>query len=326
MKPENQGLPRTPDPNGQPQQPMRGFRPTLRRRLRALYSRPLAFVVKQVAGNVSWRSAQRIGTWLGRLLWKIGARDRTRTLAHLEAAFPELAETERHELARGATTAIAVNVTEYFHLAHRGPEAAIPHIEVHGWENVESARDQAKVVMIASGHCGNWELLGPVFRNNQQELSALVRSMENDWMEAAMNRFRKRLGCNVIARGEPDAPSRLLSLRRHGGFLLAFIDQDIRVQSVYVPFFGRLAHTPVGPAKLALRWSMKVVPAFCERLEDGSHRVDFAPALPRYESAEELTAAITRAIESQIRKRPEQWVWMHRRWRRQLPADTQYLA
>ena len=153
-----------------------------------------------------------------------------------------------------------------------------------------------------------------------------INKMPNKISSARMKRFRKRLGTDVIARGEPDAPSRLLSLRRRGGFLLAFIDQDIRVQSVYVPFFGRLAHTPVGPAKMALRWSMPVVPAFCERLEDGSHRVEFAPALPRYESAEELTAAITSAIESQIRKRPEQWVWMHRRWRRQLPADTKYLA
>ncbi|MCP4202837.1 MAG: lysophospholipid acyltransferase family protein [bacterium] len=297
-----------------------------RRRLRSRIARPLTFVFKLVAGTLSWRSAQRLGARLGGLIWRVGERDRQRTLAHLEVAFPELSESERFELGRRATTAIGINFAEYFHLAHRGPGAAVPHLDVLGWEHVEAARAQAQVVMIATGHCGNWELMGPVFRSKNELLTGLVRSMENEWMEAAMNRFRRRLGSEVIARGEPGSASRLLSLRKRGGYLLALIDQDIRAQSVYVPFFGRPAHTPVGPAQMALRWSMPVVPGFCERLEDGSHRVEFGPRLPRYDRAEELTAAITRAIEEQVRRRPDQWVWMHRRWRRQLPDDTEFLA
>lgn len=305
---------------------MRPVSQTLRRRLRSLVARPLAFVFKLWVGTVSWRSAQRIGIQLGRLLWRVGERDRKRALQHLEIAFPDLPPEERLEIGRRATTAIGVNFAEYFHLGHRGPEAAFPHLEIRGWENVEAARDQSKVVLIATGHCGNWELLGPVFQSKQKVLTGLVRSMENPWMEAAMKRFRKRLGADVIARGEPGAASRLLALRKRGGFLLALIDQDIRAQSVYVPFFGRLAHTPVGPAQMALRWSMPVVPGFCRRLANGSQLVEFRPQLPRYDSAEELTAAITRTIEDQIRAQPDQWVWMHRRWRRQLPDDTEFLT
>lgn len=297
-----------------------------RRRLRSLSARPLAFVFKHCIGNVSWRTTQRIGIWLGRLLWRVGERDRIRTLAHLEIAFPELSRDQRLDLGRRATTGIGINFAEYFHLAHCGPEAAFPHLDIRGWEHVEAAREEAKVVMIATGHCGNWELMGPVFRSREKVLTGLVRSLEDQWMESAMKRFRKRLGSDVIARGETGAASRLLSLRRHGGFLLTLIDQDIRAQSIYVPFFGRPAHTPVGPAQMALRWSMPVVPGFCERLEDGSHRVEFAPRLPSYDSAEDLTRAITRAIEAQVRRRPDQWVWMHRRWRRQPPDDTEFLA
>jgi KDO2-lipid IV(A) lauroyltransferase len=297
-----------------------------RRQLRSLIARPLAFVFKLLVGTASWRTAQKIGIRLGRLLWKVGERDRQRTLKHLEMAFPEMSEEERFDLGRRASTAIGINFAEYFHLAHRGPEAAVPHLQICGWEHVQAAREKAQVVMIATAHCGNWELMGPVFHSQQKALTGLVRSMENEWMETVMNRFRSRLGSEVIARGQSGSASRLLALRKRGGFLLALIDQDIRAQSVYVPFFGHLAHTPVGPAQMALRWSMPVVPGFCRRLPDGTHRVEFAPQLPSYESAEKLTAAITRAIEIQVRKQPDQWVWMHRRWRRQLPDDTEFLS
>ncbi|MCH7665333.1 MAG: lysophospholipid acyltransferase family protein [Acidobacteria bacterium] len=305
---------------------MRDPKQIYRRRLRNLIARPLTFVLKLCVGTVSWHSAQRIGAWLGRRFWKLKKRDRTRTLAHLEIAFPALSAAEKADLGRRAAIHLGVNFAEYLHLAHRGPEAAVAHFEIRGWEHVEAARSQAKVVLIATAHCGNWELMGPVFRSKRKVLTALVRSMGEEWMENASKRFRERLGTQAIARGESGAAGQLLALRKRGGYLIALIDQDIRAQSVYVPFFGRLAHTPVGPAQLALRWSMPVVPAFCERLEDGSHRIEFSPPLPPFDSAKELTAAITRVIEGQVRKRPEQWVWVHRRWRRQLPDDTEYLA
>lgn len=305
---------------------MRDPNQVYRRRLRNALARPLTFVLRLVLGNLSWRRTQRFGAWLGRVLWRLDERDRTRTLAHLAIGFPELPEQERRQLGRRSIIHLGVTFAEYLHIAHRGPEAAAAHFELLGWEHVEAASKQAKVVLLATAHCGNWELMGPAFRSKGKVLTGLVRSLEEDWMQAAASRFRQRLGSDTIARGEADSAARLLSLRRRGGFLVALIDQDIRAQSVYVPFFGRLAHTPVGPAQLALRWSMPVVPAFCRRLEDGSHRIEFHAPLPSYEDPKELTAAITREIEEQIRRQPDQWVWMHRRWRRQLPDDTQYLA
>ena len=297
-----------------------------RRRVRSRIAPPLGALFKVLTGTVSWSTAQKVGHRLGSLIWRFGRRDRERTLAHLELAFPDLSETERSEIGRRATQSIGVSIAEYFHLAHRGPEAARPQLQIEGWEHVESARRKSPLIMIATGHCGNWELLGPTFHSKGELLTGLVRTLEDAWTEASMTRFRRRLGSVTIQRSESDSATKLLSLRRRGGYLLALIDQDIRAQSVYVPFFGRLAHTPVGPAQLALRWSMPVVPAFCRRLEDGRHQVRFEPALPTFEDATELTAAITAAIEAQIRRQPDQWVWMHRRWRRQLPDDTEFLA
>jgi KDO2-lipid IV(A) lauroyltransferase len=97
------------------------------------------------------------------------------------------------------------------------------------------------------------------------------------------------------------------------------IDQDTRVEGVWVPFFGRPAFTPVGAAKISLRMGAATVPTFIERLDDGTHLARFLPPLDLPDDETEATALMTRSIEDQVRRRPEQWVWMHRRWRRQPP-------
>jgi KDO2-lipid IV(A) lauroyltransferase len=94
------------------------------------------------------------------------------------------------------------------------------------------------------------------------------------------------------------------------------------MEGVWVPFFGRLAYTPVGAAKIALKQRAAVVPVFIERLENGHHLVRFQPPLDLPDDPREATALMTARIEEQIRRRPEQWVWMHRRWRRQPGLDA----
>jgi len=102
------------------------------------------------------------------------------------------------------------------------------------------------------------------------------------------------------------------------------IDQDTRGAGVFVPFFGRPAHTPPGAALLALRARVPVVTAFIERRPEGGHLVRVAPVpaeLPRgREGVRELTARLTAAIEAQIRRSPAEWVWWHERWRKQPSA------
>lgn len=96
------------------------------------------------------------------------------------------------------------------------------------------------------------------------------------------------------------------------------IDQDTKVDGVWVPFFGRPAFTPAGAAKIALRSNAAVIPTFIERLPDGRHLAVFQAPLDLPDDPNAATALMTARIEEQVRRRPEQWVWMHRRWRRQL--------
>jgi KDO2-lipid IV(A) lauroyltransferase len=94
-------------------------------------------------------------------------------------------------------------------------------------------------------------------------------------------------------------------------------DQDFESEGVMVPFFGRPAFTPVGPARLALRRRCQMIPVFDHRLPDGRHLVEILPRLELPGDEAAATATLTEVIETQIRRFPEQWVWMHRRWRRQ---------
>jgi KDO2-lipid IV(A) lauroyltransferase len=104
------------------------------------------------------------------------------------------------------------------------------------------------------------------------------------------------------------------------------IDQDTRGAGVFVPFFGRLAHTPPGAAILALRTRAPLLSVFIERRPEGGHRIRFTPVAVggsrTHGAVIALTARLTAAIEAQIRRAPAEWVWWHRRWRRRPPPGS----
>ena len=251
----------------------------------------------------------------------MGARDRDRSLVHLRIAFPQLGDDDIRSIARGCFIHLAVSVCEYLHLIRRGPEAAGDYLDIEGWEHVARAQNGSRGVLVVTGHCGNWELLGPAFRNLDTPLAAIVRSFEEGWVDDAASEYRSRLGTQVIRRGESGSARQLLKIFRGGGNLLVLIDHDIRASSVWVPFFGKLAHTAVGPAQMALRHSLVVIPAFCERRASGRHTIRFHSPLDLPADETAATALMTRAVEEQIRRVPEQWTWMHRRWRRRPEGE-----
>ena len=268
-------------------------------------------------GALSWPAAQRAGAQLGLLAARCSRRTRQRTLAHLDVAFPDLPAEQKQSLARACYRSQGMNLGECLHLLRRRGDTAWPHLRVEGWRHVETAREKGRGVLIVSGHCGNWELFGPAFRKQKTALTAVARAPEDSWAHRFALEFRSRLGTEMVHRGESSSARKLLNVLRKNGCLIVLVDQDFRTDGVWVPFFGQPAHTPTGPAQLAIKYSLTAVPAFCQRLEDGSHRIRFSPPLQLGNDLREATASMTQAVEAQIRACPEQWLWMHRRWRRQ---------
>ena len=137
---------------------------------------------------------------------------------------------------------------------------------------IEALARTGRPALVLTAHCGNWELVGPVLGCVGLPVSGITAEMKYPELHSILEGFRGRFG-QPIQRGAPNAARLLLRTLRDGGRLLILIDQDIRADSVFVPFFGRAAHTPVGAAQLALKRQAAVVPVFDERLDDGSHRI-----------------------------------------------------
>jgi KDO2-lipid IV(A) lauroyltransferase len=215
-----------------------------------------------------------------------------------------------------------MNLAECLHLLGSDCAAVAARVDVAGWEEVLAARRGDRPLLILTGHCGNWELLAALINCRGLGMAVVARPLEEPPLQALLAGLRSRFGTATIERGSEGAARAILGRLRRGGVLGMLIDQDTKVDGVWVPFFGREAFTPVGPAKIALRQGAAVVPAFIERLPDGRHLARFHPAMELPDDPRQATAAMTRAVEAQIRARPEQWVWMHRRWRRQPPDGT----
>jgi Kdo2-lipid IVA lauroyltransferase/acyltransferase len=281
---------------------------------------PLLGAVSALLRLLSWSAVQRIGRGLGRLAWLLGRRDRRRTLDHLALAFPELSDAARRILGRDCFRHQGMNLAECLRLLHGDCAEVARHVAIEGWEEVERAREAGRPLVLITGHCGNWELLGAALNCRGLGMAVVARSLDEPRLQGMLAGLRGRFGTATIERGSDGAARQILGLLRRGGALGMLIDQDTKVDGVWVPFFGRPAFTPVGAAKIALRQKTRVIPTFAERLPDGTHRIRIHPPLDLPDAPQEATAVMTRAIEEQVRRRPEQWVWMHRRWRRQPEA------
>jgi KDO2-lipid IV(A) lauroyltransferase len=293
----------------------------LRRRLRGVLLAPLLAFLTALFARLPWAAAQRLGAALGGLAWIAGRRDRRRTLDHLALAFPERADRERRALARASFRHHGTTLGECLHLLGRDCADVGRRVVVEGWEVVEALRAAGRPILVLTGHCGNWELLAALINCRGLGMAVVARSLADAGLNELVVGLRRRFGTETLERAAPGAARRLLRVLREGGALGMLIDQDTRVEGVWVPFFGRPAFTPVGAARIALRQGAAVVPAFIERLPDGRHHARFHPPLDLPPDEVASTAAMTAAIEAQVRRRPEQWVWMHRRWRRAPPAE-----
>ncbi len=262
-----------------------------------------------------------LGAGLGRVAMRLGARDRARARAHLQIAFPELSEDAVRRLLTASARHLGLMVAEVSWLWRAPADKVRALCSVEGIEHLQAAFERGRGAVLVTGHCGNWELLNACLGTWDIPLTIAVRGLRDTRIDAVSTALRQRFGGDVVPRGTEAGRrlARALLQNRVAGLL---IDQDIRdVPGVFVPFFGRLAWTPSGAATLALRLDCPVVPAFIHRRRDQAHHVVVHPplVLPAEGSKEDRVAAVTTAataaIERQIRAHPEQWVWMHRRWR-----------
>jgi KDO2-lipid IV(A) lauroyltransferase len=278
-------------------------------------------------GRMPLGLTRSIGPTLGAAALRMSRRERERTRDHIAIAFPELGPDDRDDLMRRCARHFGTMLAEVAWLSYASEHQVQGLCRLDGFEHFTNALDGGRGVMFATAHCGNWELLSSRLPIAGTPLTTAVRQLDDPRFDRMVTRLRSRFGTEVIPRG-PAAGRQLARALGRNRVVGLLIDQDIpSVPGVFVPFFGRPAWTPSGSAMLSLRMRCPLIPGFIHRRRDGTHHAVILPPIepPDEGSLEdrvrELTAAATAAIEHQVRAHPEQWVWMHRRWRTQ-PEDV----
>ena len=211
-------------------------------------------------------------------------------------------------------------VMELMALLARPSHQILAGIRIDGLEHLGAVMDRYGRALLLTAHLGNWELLAAASRLTPYRLSVVVRPLDAPWLDALATRLRAKIGVDLIDKRQALRP--VLRALTDGGMVGILLDQNTaRDESVFVPFFGRSASTSKGIAVLALRTGTPIVPTFIRREATGAHRVTIRPALLPIDdgvgpaAVAALTARCTEAIEDAIRKAPEQWLWIHERWR-----------
>ncbi|MCX5677906.1 MAG: lysophospholipid acyltransferase family protein [Candidatus Omnitrophica bacterium] len=266
------------------------------------------------------RAAAAIAAWLGRIGFALAGKYRNLTIANLRFAFPEKDEAEIKRLAikvfenLGKTGAELVN----FPKINKSNIDNLVHIENIGI--LEDELKRGKGVIMLTAHFGNWELLAATMKVKEYPGSVVGRRLYFHKYDRYLNYLRKLTDVNVIYRDQ--SPRGILKILKAGGIIGMLADQDVdSVEGVFVDFFGKPAYTPVGPAALAMASGAAIVPAFIIRREDGNHTLMIDKPIEITDTGDKEADILTNTrrwsdvVESYIRKYPDQWVWMHRRWK-----------
>jgi KDO2-lipid IV(A) lauroyltransferase len=194
---------------------------------------------------------------------------------------------------------------------------------VSGEQHLREAAGLTRGVVMLTGHFGNFEL-GGAWLSGVRPVDFVVKPMSNPRVQAWITGVRERAGVGQIPLG---AGIRAVYAALDAGRWVAILaDQDAHEAGVFVPFFGRPASTPRGPAEISVRRGVPILMGFCERRPDGGHDLTLLPLLwPRADVEDpvtELTARHVAALEARIRARPDHWFWLHRRWKTPPPGGT----
>ncbi|MEP6778890.1 MAG: lysophospholipid acyltransferase family protein, partial [Gemmatimonadaceae bacterium] len=256
--------------------------------------------------------------------WPFGIR-RSVSERQIAAAFPEFTPARVKEVAVNSYDSLGRTSLETALLPALSKEQLLEMFErVEGWELFDAARANGKGAVVVTGHLGNWEIAGAYIAAHIP-FNAVSRRMENPIFDAYLTRTRAKGGMQMIWDGDAVRQSPRMLRQNHAVAFLA--DQDgLGLASTFVPFFGRPAKTPRGPAVFALRLDAPMIFGVSVRQPSGRYALLLeAVTAPRTGDRETdvdaLVLSFTQKLEAMIRRYPDQYFWQHRRWRRQ-PDDT----
>jgi len=298
----------------------------LRKRVKRGIRSVLLVGVVRLFSLLPLRVALAVGTAVGRLAWLVARGTRRQMLAQLAIAFPEKTDAGREAIARASLVHLAWLAAEVVTLPRwRGRLEAYVGLAPGTEDVMRRAMAAGRGCVFVTGHVGAWELLPQrVPRIGPWPAASIAKATIDPRMNVLIEEARRAGGVETLWRENPSTARAMIRCFKRNELLGILIDQDTDVQSVFVPFFGRLASTPRAAADLAIRFKAPVVVATIRRRgprpgdghEVSAVAIPYDPGAPDTEAeAVRLTAACSAALEAAIRRSPAEWVWMHERWK-----------
>lgn len=269
--------------------------------------------------------ALRFGGLLGSLVYKLDKRHREITLDNLRKSFKDKTEAEIDDIARSVYKNVGYSVIEFVCSSRYGRNFE-KHFRLKNYDAYKKALDKGKGVFLLTGHCGSWELIALAQSIMKPPIGVVVRPLDNPYLDIEVSNLRCQYGNFLI--NKTNGMRDILKTLASGNAVGILLDQNVKAkEGVFVDFFGRPACTNKGLALMAARTKSPVIPAFLRRIEPDRHEILIGDEIPLIDTGDKEadiianTQAFTKAIEDFITEYPDQWFWMHRRWKTK-PEDA----
>jgi Lauroyl/myristoyl acyltransferase len=306
---------------------MFGISKKTRRKIRyAVVYRFVRFLIwlSAVMPRVAWL---KYCGFLGRLAYYFAKETRKLALQHLTVAFgKEKSREEIKSLSKRFFEYLGKNAGEMLRATRvENLQQLEEFMDVSGYENFERAYAKGKGVIFLTCHLGAFDLQVSVMALKGLNPNIIGTPLKDERLNELLWNYRNKFGAVAIERGRETF--RLIKVLKSGGSVALLIDQDTKVKSTFVEFFGRLASTPVGATVLALKTGAAIVPTYVHLRKDWKQHMQILPEVPLSVTGnedldvQENTQMLTNLIEAIIRQHPEQWVWNHERWKTRPGSD-----
>ncbi len=261
-----------------------------------------------------------LGNVVGRLFYFFVFRHRRVTLESLCIAFPELTNLQRKKIAKSCFIFMAQSALEMLYFLHN--QEKLKDIRIEGKEFLDEALNQKKGVIGLTAHLGNFPLVSFKLAVSGYSVCTMARPMRDEKAGDYIQGLRDRVGVKtILSYPRRKCVADTIKMLKENGTVLIQMDQNFGTGGVWVKFFNSLAATPVGPVVFALRTQAPVLPIYILRDGLGKHVIKILPPLEvetREDKDETIlvnTINFTKVIESWVRSNPEQWSWIHKRWK-----------
>jgi len=275
-----------------------------------------AYFIVWIFSKLPLEKASAFAGWFVRTVGPLSDAQTT-GMRNLAKAYPENTVQQNKDIIKKVWDNFGRDMGEYPHLAKINVYED-PRFEIVGAEHIDNLRDDGKPGIIFGAHLANWEVGIMGMSQRGLRVTQMYRATNNPYVDKLVRRTQEGIGKEVLNKGSQDA-KRILELLNSGGHLFLLVDQKLN-RGISVPFFGREAMTAPAAVRMAIRYNCPLIPMRVERLGGFKFRITYYPPLEVSNTGDlakdqyDNLVRMNSALESWVRERPEQWLWIHKRW------------